>query len=308
MHDMRSTLLFVCVLGAWGCSARDAAPARDSLATRGVVISASPPPLGADTGVLFEVRVFEMEAPTLTPIAMLLGDSIVGVRQFEEESPNDPFVRRFLAPNTEYSMFVGGAPAGSARIVSAAWTGCSAYSANVVVTGATLPRTGALAGHLAGRSRTARRRPMSSAEQAAFDSLVLSVLQAHNVAPPAPRVSESPAGFSFTVGTGSAEVTVLVGSYNYDVPPADSSHTVSVSLVAERIAGAWAIRWQVFREASGSENAGGGPEPIDVLDIDGDGTVELFLADYGWESRWYEIMRRGPDGWTVKFGGGGDGC
>lgn len=308
MPDLRSTLLFACLLAACGCSARDAKPIRDSRVTNDVVDTTSPPPLGADSGALFEARALPGEGPTLTPIAMVIGDSIIGVQQFSEASPNDPFVRRFLARNARYSLFVGGAPTGSTRILSAAWTGCSAYLARVSVTGATVPRTGALAGHLTERSRLARRRPISSAEQATFDSLVLTVLQKNNVSPGAPRTTESPAGFSFTVGDGDAQVTVLVGNYDYDLPPADSNHTVSVSLVAERIAGAWTIRWQVFREASGGENAGSGPEPIDVLDIDGDGTVELVLADYGWESRWYDILRRSSDGWTLKFGGGGDGC
>lgn len=234
--------------------------------------------------------------------------SLIAPPQFEQVSADDPFVRRFLARGARYTVFVDGASTGEVRITDADWTGCSSYQAHTAPTNATVPRTSVLAGHLAVRARTARRRAMSPEERATLDSLLLVVLQQHGVSATASKTEEFTVGFAFTIGDGEVPVVALVGNTSFTLPPADSQHTIGVSLIAEQAGKDWSIRWREFEESKTNEMRATAAQPIDVLDIDGDGVVEAVFATFGVETRSYLILRRRPGSWVQWYAGGGDGC
>ncbi len=305
------TILATLVLVACGRPVSDSRTVSGSPATQAAaaVDATSSTPLGADSGVLLDVIDGTSQTGfTLWPIAILVRDSLIDPPQFAEENAADPFVRRFLARDTRYPVFVDGAATGEVRISGARWTGCSSYEAHTAPTTATVPRTSVLAGRLPPRARVARRRALLPGERATLDSLLLVVLQQHGISATTPRTEQFTVGFAFTVGDSDARVVALVGNSSFTLPPADSQHAIGVSLIAEQAGTGWSIRWQEFEESRTSEYQASGSQPIDVLDIDGDGVEEVVFATFGVESRSYLILRRRPGTWVQWYRGGGDGC
>lgn len=307
MQALRLALFSVFALSACGRSAHDATPSGDSLATRGVTIRvANQPPLGADSGVLFSLDGSPGSDLTLIPIAIVLRGLLIAPPRFDMASANDPFVRRFLAENTMYTVFTNGVAQDSLRLTRAAFTGCDGYTAGVALARPTVGPIDALAGHLTHNPRPSRRRALSPAERAVLDSLVLTILREHQLPGPLPRATNAPHAFAFALDTGGT--MVLTGDYDYVLQPIDSGRTVSISLIAESVARGRVVGWSNYAEGSPGEGSGGGTFLLDALDIDGDGTVELVLRRTGFEDLSFRVLRRNASGWSVVYAGGGFGC
>lgn len=292
---------------ACGAPAKDApATSRAASATVALADSAAPSAFGPDTGVLFEATITSGKDLELMPIALVLNDSLIAPPQFGADNSKDPFVTRLLARNTIYDLFDGGTRSGRVRIGSSAYTGCSAYTARALPMGDAKPPFDGLAGRLTKSGGASHRRELSVTERAVFDSLILTVLRENNIPVTRPRASTPWPGFAFTVdGTGRL---AIVGNYDYELSPADSNHTFSVSLVAEWRDQGWEVTWKLFREGHEIDDRSAGATPLDAIDINGDGTMELVMITFGYESRSYLVLRRSASGWKTWYWGGGDGC
>jgi len=263
----------------------------------------APPPLPAE-GILLAATAQDSGRFTLEPIAIVTPG---GLRDPWDTEDNDAFIARWLAPDTRYPVRVAGSMAGEARVLRMIEPGCTERVAEAAFTAsAPLPDVweGLASDAFGAPSPRGLLRPPTVEEANELATLADSIHASHRIPSAARAAAERQQLFAVTVpGT---QVPVLVGTFNVSVPGDDGTEqTYNLMLVAESRGGAYRPAF-VHHDRDDGEN--GVRSLFEVADLDRDGVPELIgraMYNEGWG---YTVMKRGADGWTEIYQGGGGGC
>lgn len=101
------------------------------------------------------------------------------------------------------------------------------------------------------------------------------------------------------------EAPVLVGTYNVTMEDGENQHLYNQLLLAEAHGGGPYQPAYVWHQRDDGDN--GVRSFVDAADLDGDGVPELVMRAAYAESVGYTVLKRGADGWTEIYQGGGGG-
>lgn len=241
---------------------------------------------------------------TLEPIAVITPG---GLRDPWDTEDSDAFNRRYFAPGTRYTVHSMGGLSGEARVLRMIEPGCMERVAEAGFTDATPqpPAGGGLASD-AFAPATAHRlmRAPTAQEENVLASLADSIHASHRIPTSARARTETQRLFAITIP--GAERPVLVGTFNVTVPQGDETQqTYNQLLVAEARGGVYRPAY-VYHHRDDGET--GVRSLLDVADLDGDGVPEMVVQVMYNEGWGYAVLKRGPDGWTEIYQGGGGGC
>jgi hypothetical protein len=246
----------------------------------------------AERRVLFAVVGSEGGA-VIEPVAML--DPIAA-------PPRDAFPGRYFDPARRYHVFANAMPAGSVQPGARKEIACVSTAAAAKLEGRTLQESEiVLATNFAVPVRTTRDRELTVAESRALQRYARLFLRNRGVAAAAVATLETNARVMDVGGE-----LLVVGS----VSPPEASCAGSLFLIAKVAAvGATKVVPLVARfRPCGDCQDRAFIEPLDHLDLDGDGFDEVIGRDWGKEGYAYVIWRRDSGGrWSVVWGGG-SGC
>lgn len=255
-------------------------------------------------GILFAVSTYDDGTFGLEPVALVTRG---GLRNPWDVESDSVFAARYFAPGTKYAVRVAGVPVGEASVDRVMEPGCNERFARASVSlTQTLPaQWDGLASDAFGAPAAQRLvRPLTPDEQNELATLADSIHAAHMIPSSARAAGENERLFAVIVP--GAEGPVLVGTFNVTVPGDDeTSHTYNQMLVAERRGGVYRPAY-VWHDRDDGDN--GVRSLLDAADLDGDGVPELvsrLMFNEGWG---YAVLRRGADGWTEIYQGGGGGC
>lgn len=284
-----------------GAAAEKQAPARDTAPAQAAATQPTPTPR---EGILLAFSAQDGGRSTLEPIAVMTRG---GLRDPWDTEDNDAFNARYLAPGARYAVHLAGTLAGEARVLRMIEPGCTERVAEAAFTkaGPHPPFEEALASDAFGPASTERLlRVLTAEETNALASLADSIHASHRIPSAARGRTENERLFAVTVP--GAEGPVLVGTFNVTVPQDDETQQMyNQLLVAEARGGVYRPAY-VFHDRDDGEN--GMRSVLDGADLDGDGVPELvvrLMFNEGWG---YAVLKRGADGWTEIYQGGGGGC
>lgn len=300
----RSLLLLTFVLAACGGDGGDA-PAADaqSKQSRATPAADAQAPVQRE-GILFSVRPYDESGFGLDPIALVTRGGLRNVWDVESDSV---FAARYYAPGTRYAVRVAGAAAGEASVLGMVEPACQERFARADVRlTRTLPAgwEGLAADAFGSAAAKPIVRALTAQEQRELATLADSIHASHRIPSAARAAGEGERLFAVTVQ--GVEAPVLVGTYNVRVEDGENQHLYNQLLVAEARGGGPYRAAYVFHERDDGEV--GVRSFVDAADLDGDGVPELVMRAAYNESLGYTVLKRGTDGWTEIYQGGGGGC
>ncbi|MBW3571199.1 MAG: hypothetical protein KY467_08835 [Gemmatimonadetes bacterium] len=238
------------------------------------------------------------------PVAILTPGGLLDPWSIPEDST---FNARYYRPGTRYALRVGGVPAGEVAVVEVLEPACSD---RLAIASAALTRTlparweGLASDAFGAAPAQPPLRPADASETAVLAALADSVHAARGAGPDRRRQAELTA--LHAVSWNGIASPVLVGTSNIAFQVENFEQVRSAMVVAERRDGAYRpvyVWYSNEREASMQRRA-----LHDALDLDGDGVPELLAMTRYYESWDYTVLRRGAEGWTEIYHGGGGGC
>lgn len=235
------------------------------------------------------------------------------------EAAQKKFSASYFAPGTKYRLTFGGGEAGSATI-----TGSNVGCNNIHAT-ATVAENGKIPGHLSGLAtnsdslgkKPGARRAPTDAERAAVMKLVNEVY----------RKQQTPASWLRLLKTTNLTATDLNGDGRFEMIGSFVIQTKTKTrrdllLIAEpqgpqggSAAGAEA-QGDSFKAALAKfqsyklppEEFDSAIDFVDQLDIDGDGTAEVFVTQHGFDAYGYSIYKKRNGRWVEIYTTQGDAC
>lgn len=264
--------------------------------------------------VVFAVSKYGADA-ILEPIVILRRGGYVhppsddsGVSSRGVEADTKAFIGNYFKAGRQYRLLFGGGDAGSVGVVKYNEPGCVQLNASATVQ--TQARVGGGVMALAtnsqtlGRGQGSRRAP-TEAERASALSLAREAYTRKGV--PAALVSRMEVNNLTAVDLDRDGTAELVGSFTAGkVEPDGSGQQHTLFIIFEQRAGKLAATHIWFN--SGAEDSYASRRLVDVLDLDGDGTAEVFVEGTYYESNDYFIYKRRRGRWTEVYKGGGGGC
>lgn len=298
--------LLTLIIAACGGDGGDApaADAQSKQATATPAETAKAAPVQHD-GILFVIRPYDGSGFGLDPIALVTRGELRNVWDVESDSV---FAARYYAPGTRYAVRVAGAAAGEASVLGMMEPQCQERFARADVR---LTRTlpvgweGLASDAFGVAAAQPIVRPLTAEEQGWLAALADSIHASHRIPDAARAAGEGERLFAVTVR--GVEAPVLVGTFNVNLVDGEESHALyNQLLVAEARGGGPYQPAYVFHERDDGEI--GVRSFVDAADLDGDGVPELVMRAAYDESLGYTVLKRGADGWTEIYQGGGGGC
>ncbi|HUS10223.1 MAG TPA: hypothetical protein VMZ30_07135 [Pyrinomonadaceae bacterium] len=222
------------------------------------------------------------------------------------EAARQKFAGKYFATGKNYRVTFGGGEVGRATVKSFD-TGCNNIHASVNVedNGKIPPRLSALAtdSELLGRKPSARR-PPTQPEREAMMKLVNQVYGAHKTAKPLFRL----------ITTTNLTATDLDGDGKFEMIGSFVIQTVSKTrrdlfLIAEPAGSNFKValeKFQAYRLQP--EQFDSAVDFVDQLDLDGDGSGEVFVQQHGFDAYGYSIYKKTKGRWIHVFTTAGDAC
>ncbi|HEX2081554.1 MAG TPA: hypothetical protein VHG08_27875 [Longimicrobium sp.] len=262
-------------------------------------------------GILFAITPHQALTPGeedgfgLDPIALITRG---GLRNTWDVESDSVFAARYFAPGTRYDVRVGGAEAGEASVRGVIEPACQERVAGADVRlSRTLPAgwEGLASDAFGAGAAQPVVRPLTSQEQGWLAALADSIHASHRIPGAARAAVEGERLFAVTVP--GVQGPVLVGTFNVTVEDGENQHLYNQLLVAEARGGGAYQPAYVFHERDDGDV--GVRSFMDAADLDGDGAPELVLRAAYNDSWGYAVLKRGAEGWTEIYqGGGGGGC
>ncbi len=235
------------------------------------------------------------------------------------EAAQKKFAATYFTPGTKYRLTFGGGEAGRATI-----TGSSVGCNNIHAT-ATVAENGKIPGHLSGLAtnsaslgkKTSSRRAPTDAERAAVMKLVTEIY----------RAQQTPASWLSLIKTTNLTATDLNGDGNYEMigsfviqtktkarrdllliaEPQGSQRGSSAGVAAQGDSfKAGLAKFQSYKLPP--EEFDSAIDFVDQLDIDGDGTAEVFVTQHGFDAYGYAIYKKRNGRWLEIYTTQGDAC
>ncbi len=224
----------------------------------------------------------------------------------EEKDRQKSFANEYFAPGKVYRLIFGGGEAGSVTVKK--WSeGCNNVHAEV--TPATSVKLGGHVMALATNSETlgkraSARRALTDAERAQMMTLMKSIYAQHR----------TPAGLAASIKVTNLTATDLNGDGKYELIgsftlPAKSKFERDLFLIAHQQGVAMRadfVKFQAYQPPP--EGFLSSIDFIDQLDLDGDGTGEVFATQGGFDGYALLIFRKGNGRWRQVFDQIGDAC
>ena len=225
---------------------------------------------------------------------------------------DDGFGAEYYRPGAAYAVSIAGVRVGTARVVRSELEGCMHYAAGVALE-LTAPLPLEWAGLAMSPELGARgRRWMRGATLEEAERLTATARRLFAESGVEIGEDEEIA----EIGIAALEVpgwpTVLAGGFSLlrqDSIPGEElfmERLISRFLIAEVTPGG--LRVAATSESRGEEDPYEAREPLDVVDVDGDGHPELIVSNTYSEYGNFSVYRRGASGWTEIYSGGGGGC
>jgi len=280
------------------------------------LVSALPATASAQQGetVIFAVSKYGEDA-ILEPVVILRRGAYAhppsddsGISSRGVEADTKAFIRDYFKAGRQYRLLFGGGEAGSAAVIKYNEPGCVQLNASASVQ--TQARVGGGVKALAtnsqtlGRGQGSRRAP-TDAERASALTLAREAFTRNRV--PAALVSTMEVNNLTALDLDRDGAAELVGSFTAGkVEPDGSGNQHTLFVIYEQRAGklASSLVWS----NSGTEESYASRRLVDVLDVDGDGTAEIFAEGTYYESNDYFIYKKQRGRWTEVYKGGGGGC
>ena len=274
------------------------------------------PPVAAQQGetVIFAVSKYGAEG-VLEPIVILRRGTYVhppsddsGVSSRGVEADTKAFIRDYFKAGRQSRLRFGGGEAGSVGVVKYNEPGCVDLNASASVQ--TQARVGGGVKALAtnsqtlGRGQGSRRAP-TEAERASALTLAREAFARKRI--PAALVSKMEVNNLTALDLDRDGTAELVGSFTAGkVEPDGSGQQHTLFIIFEQRGGKLAAGLVWFN--SGAEESYASRRLVDVLDVDGDGTAEVFAEGTYYESNDYFIYKKQRGRGTEVYHGGGGGC
>jgi hypothetical protein len=291
--------LLALTLAACGESPAREAPAPQALRSQTAAAQAAP---AQREGILLSI--FEADGSYMVePIAIITPGGLRDPWSIESDSA---FIGRYFAPGTRYAVRVAGLPSGDARVLGMPEPGCNERIASTSFMGsAALPAQweGLASDAFGPPAAGALMRPLTAEEQSELATLADSIHASHRIPSAARAAGESDRLFAVMVP--GAEAPVLVGTFNVAVPDGENTQTYNQMLIAERHSGVYRPAYVHHIRDDGET---GVRSLFEAADLDGDGAPELVVRLMFTEGWGFAVLRRGADGWTEIYQGGGGGC
>jgi hypothetical protein len=222
------------------------------------------------------------------------------------EAARQQFAGKYFTTGKNYRVTFGGGEVGTATVKSFD-TGCNNIHATVNLedNGKIPPRLSALAtdSDLLGRKPSARRPPIQP-EREAMMRLVNQVYGAHKTAKPLFRL----------ITTSNLTATDLNGDGKFEMIGSFVIQTVSKNrrdlfLIAEPAGNNFKVGFEKFQAYRlQPEQFDSAVDFVDQLDLDGDGTGEVFVRQHGFDAYGYSIYKKTRGRWIQVFTAAGDAC
>ncbi len=264
-----------------------------------------------------EKLLFAIEGTSMHPVATLVDGKWQGYSTSagddQQRKDDRKFADRYFAMGRAYNFYTHGGVDGMVLAAGGHEAGCSSMAANfkraagkpAVVSGlaANFPLTEQPAG---------QDLPVADSQKRAVLDVAGTVLKAQGVsAAGMARLLRAPAGAEqglviSAVPSPGQPLPLLVASSSYSDPDSGQGYSFLLVMEADRN-GKYAVSHRYFKKMKTDEDAGA-YRLLAYVDIDGDGRQELVLVYNGYESWWYEMLRREGTGWKKLFRGGEGGC
>ncbi len=312
VQRLRAVLLVPLALAA-GCKADSGAPAADPPAARSSLRGDSPavaakPSAAREDHVLLAVDWTEEGGTTTEVFAVMPAAGGFAEPVIDDSASSSQFYERWLNPGHRYTVLRGGRATGSLTIAENDAQGCMALTATTraAVSEPGFHGSGIATSAPVGRDSVIVDEP-SSADLAAATVLLRQAMESMSVA------WRPDAEVKALVVALPGSVSALVGSaaIRDSGAEADQRARAAAFIIAE-----WGtdgvlrpmVIWKAARGEEEGEDEQFEQRFVDAADLDGDGTPEIVARTAMTESWLYTIYKRGPDGWTMAYRGGGGGC
>jgi hypothetical protein len=262
-----------------------------------------PPPTGS---VIFVVSGDEPTELSMDAVVIAEGGKLKAPYSADEEASRQRFAKEYFRPEQKYRLTFGGGEAGTVTVTKSD-LGCN--NIHATVSASTSARLGGAVRALATNSeslgkRTSARRAPTSAERTAVMNLVKKIYTQHGVTAAQYR--------SLTVTNLTA--TDLDGDGKYEVV---GSFALTTKTKAQRDLFLIAKPQGVGFIADFSKFQAYQPPPegflssidfVDQLDLDGNGTGEVFAIQGGFDGYGYVIFKKVKGRWRQVYDALGDAC
>lgn len=222
------------------------------------------------------------------------------------EAAQKKFAVAYFSPGTKYRVTFGGGEVGSATIKG------SSMGCNNIHASATVDDNGKIPAHLSGlatnsdshgKKPSARRAP-TDAERAAAMKLVSDIYRAH----------KTPASWLRLIKTTNLTATDLNGDGRFELIGSFVIQTKAKArrdllLIAEPQGDSFKAALTKFQSYKlPPEEFDSAIDFVDQLDIDGDGTAEVFVTQHGFDAYGYAIYKKRNGRWVEIYTTQGDAC
>ncbi len=259
--------------------------------------------VNGEQGEAGEARNYSMDA-----LVILKGGKYSHPMDEYNEKSKQTFADKFYGKGQKYRLLFGGGEAGIATVQG--WQeGCNAIHANVnVESNANIRgRIWALATSSESLGKTkGSRRALTSAERAAAMTLATSIYRQHKT-PPALLRQIKNINFTATDLDGDGQFEVIG---DFQIPTRDeiNGQRRDLFLIAKPSGKGFTAELAAFQSYKMDSGFGRGSSFLDQLDIDGDGTSEVFTIDEGFDAYGYSIYKKQNGRWKIIYTGTGDAC
>jgi len=247
---------------------------------------------------------------TIDPVGILQGGGLHDFRRADTNATNQEqgiaFADRYLVPDRTYRALLHGRVVGTVTVRQRPpddmlGEGCSSMGTSVTVQ-IDSPEV-----------RLADSLAASNGKTALDSSLARQVMDLAKAAMREHGVTEQLVGrmqleAAFTGDVRGAVGEILVATYQA-VSPVDSSGSerqVVLFFIAEHVGSSYRITHSFFDDED--EVSVEVPGAVDVIDLDGDGTMELITESHYYESWDFAVFRKEGGGWKRVYKGAGGGC
>jgi hypothetical protein len=221
------------------------------------------------------------------------------------EAAQKKFAAAYFSPGTKYRLTFGGGEAGRATITGSN-VGCNNIHATATAENGKIP------GHLSGlatnsdslgKKPSARRAPTDT-ERAAVMKLVADIY----------RVHQTPASWLGLIKTTNLTATDLNGDGRFEMIGSFVIQTKTKArrdllLIAEPQGDSFKAALAKFQSYKlPPEEFDSAIDFVDQLDIDGDGTAEVFVTQHGFDAYGYSIYKKRNGRWVEIYTTQGDAC
>jgi hypothetical protein len=218
------------------------------------------------------------------------------------------FNKSYYKPGTSYHLIFGSAPAGTVKVKSSnAKAECSKNMAEATTSAAKTPLKGlvmGLATNLSAKPGTGTRRKPTTAEKDEIEQLVKDEFVRQKFTPKVLRYHNLTA-----LDVDNDGKVELVGSYWLEVDK--TTRALLFFIASKDKAGKFAFGHKEYRTLDQANIMGGEIKPIDegvqhellldALDIDADGTAEIFTYIQSFEGAGFHVYRRNGSKWSQIY-------